>query len=283
MTEYSKVQKRIWNSKTFNQLSEDGKFFWLYVLTSPHSNMLGFYILKPGYAQEDLDWSTKRFDKSLHELLGIQLSNGCEGLIKYDPDNNLILIKNYLEHNPLKNPNQVKAACRKLSDLPFSPLFQEFKLLLEQLGKQLGKQLYEPLLEQLGKPVAVTVAVTISETEANSAPQIPFTEIIFYLNKKTQKSFTISKETKQYIKARWNSGFRLDDFKKVIDNKCAKWLTDEKMVDYLRPQTLFGTKFESYLNEKPAVQQGVADPFVCRNCGKKADKITSGLCDNCLS
>jgi len=52
------------------------------------------------------------------------------------------------------------------------------------------------------------------------------------------------------IKARLNDGYSLDDFKKVIDIKTLKWKSDPKMSDYLRPETLFGNKFESYLNEK---------------------------------
>lgn len=78
---------------------------------------------------------------------------------------------------------------------------------------------------------------------------IPFSEIIDYLNQKTESKFLqSSKATQTLIKARWKDGFRLEDFKKVIDQKVADWITDKKMHEYLRPQTLFGTKFESYLN-----------------------------------
>ncbi|WP_436665978.1 conserved phage C-terminal domain-containing protein [Lactobacillus acidophilus] len=47
----------------------------------------------------------------------------------------------------------------------------------------------------------------------------------------------------------------------MIDVKSKQWLTDQKMKQYLRPETLFGTKFESYLNEnevtsKPAMKNG---------------------------
>ena len=83
---------------------------------------------------------------------------------------------------------------------------------------------------------------------------IPYKEIIEYLNLKTGKNFDhTAKETRVKLKARWgNNGNQrtLQDFKTVIDNKCAKWLCDSKMVDFLRPETLFGNKFESYLNEK---------------------------------
>lgn len=76
-------------------------------------------------------------------------------------------------------------------------------------------------------------------------------QVVSYLNEKTNKSYRPStKATKRVIKARLNEGFDLKDFKKVIDIKVAAWIDDEKMSNYLRPETLFGPKFEGYLNEK---------------------------------
>lgn len=76
-----------------------------------------------------------------------------------------------------------------------------------------------------------------------------YNNIINYLNNSCSKHYkpNIAK-TKKLIDARIKEGFTEDDFKKVIDNKKAQWLNDEKMNQYLRPETLFGTKFESYLN-----------------------------------
>ena len=51
-------------------------------------------------------------------------------------------------------------------------------------------------------------------------------------------------KTKRCIEARWNEGFTENEFRKVIDNMTSQWLNDEKMNQYLRPETLFGTKFE---------------------------------------
>ena len=79
---------------------------------------------------------------------------------------------------------------------------------------------------------------------------IPYREIIDYLNQKTGKSFKHSAAGhRKAIKARWNDGYRPDEFKKVIDNKCGDWLKDTKMVQYLQPSTLFGTKMDQYLNQ----------------------------------
>ena len=83
-----------------------------------------------------------------------------------------------------------------------------------------------------------------------SSDNIPYSEIVDYLNKRTGKKYRASSQkTRRLIKARFNEKYTVDDFKKVIDNKCLEWLRDDKMSRYLRPETLFGTKFESYLNQ----------------------------------
>ena len=76
----------------------------------------------------------------------------------------------------------------------------------------------------------------------------PYKEIIDYLNEKAGTDFKPTiKVTQRYIRARWNEGFRLEDFKKVINKKVRQWKHKPDMVEYLRPTTLFGTKFEAYL------------------------------------
>lgn len=74
-------------------------------------------------------------------------------------------------------------------------------------------------------------------------------EIVSYLNEKAGTKYRANTEaTKRHIVARLNDGFSVDDFKEVINKKCAGWIgTDYQK--YLRPETLFGSKFESYLNE----------------------------------
>ena len=74
--------------------------------------------------------------------------------------------------------------------------------------------------------------------------------IVEYLNEKAGTSYKPnSKNTVKHINARLTDGFTVDDFKTVIDKKCAEWKGTD-MEQYLRPETLFGTKFESYLNAK---------------------------------
>lgn len=78
---------------------------------------------------------------------------------------------------------------------------------------------------------------------------IPYDEIIEYLNLKTGKSFRVSSpNTQKLIEARFNEGFTLDDFKKVIDIKTSQWKNTEHD-KYLRPKTLFSNKFEDFSNK----------------------------------
>lgn len=78
-----------------------------------------------------------------------------------------------------------------------------------------------------------------------------YISIVDFLNEKAGTAYkATSKKTQSLINARISEGFSLDDFKRVIENMCAEWLGNDKMQPYLRPETLFGTKFESYLNAK---------------------------------
>lgn len=79
-------------------------------------------------------------------------------------------------------------------------------------------------------------------------------EIVGYLNEVCGTSYKpTTKETRRLIQARMNDGFTVEDFKTVIYKKAKQWKDDPRMCGFLRPQTLFGTKFESYLNENSAM------------------------------
>lgn len=87
-----------------------------------------------------------------------------------------------------------------------------------------------------------------------------YKEIIDYLNEKLGTKFKWSSAAnKRVMDARLNEGCSVDDFKRVIDNKVSSWGNDEKMSRYLRPETLFGTKFEAYLNEVQAKPKSKPD------------------------
>lgn len=80
-------------------------------------------------------------------------------------------------------------------------------------------------------------------------------EVIDYLNAKVNTNFRASsKMTKDKIQARLNDGYRLNDFKVVIEKKANEWIGTE-FAKYLCPETLFGNKFEKYLNQKETTKK----------------------------
>lgn len=86
------------------------------------------------------------------------------------------------------------------------------------------------------------------EDKPNPALQDICYQVVNYLNNKTFKNFKPeSKKTVDLIKLRLSEGYTLDDFYKVIDKMTQCWLSNGRLEEYLRPITLFGDKFEEYL------------------------------------
>ena len=93
------------------------------------------------------------------------------------------------------------------------------------------------------------------KTNKKIVPDGIYKRIIDYLNSKADTKYKhTSKSTQSLIKARLNEGFTEEDFKRVIDKKLLHWSNTEFSI-YIRPTTLFSTKFESYLNQKEGGSQ----------------------------
>ena len=79
---------------------------------------------------------------------------------------------------------------------------------------------------------------------------------IVYLNQVANKRYKFVDKTKRLLLARFKEGYTLEDFKQVIDIKTAEWKDSPEFSKYLRPETLFGSKFDGYLNQKPKTIKG---------------------------
>lgn len=123
------------------------------------------------------------------------------------------------------------------------------------LEKQKKQMVFQKSKGKQKNPVYVDVYDNDNDINKNilsdkSDVVYPYADIISYLNAKAGTSFKDkSKDTRSHIKARFDEGFSLDDFRTVIDKKVSEW-RGTKMEGFLRPATLFGTKFESYLNQR---------------------------------
>lgn len=161
-------------------------------------------------------------------------------------DNQMINISNWGKHQnvdgleKIREQNRLRKQRERDSKRINSPQIKEIKVSRDITGH-----------------VTENHATEIDKDIDKEKALIHYVEILDYLNEKAGTRFKSKTEkTKRLIKARCNEGFTKDDFLQVIDIKTAEWLKDSNMSKYLRPETLFGPKFESYLNQK---QRGITD------------------------
>lgn len=87
----------------------------------------------------------------------------------------------------------------------------------------------------------------------------PTEEVVNHLNNRLGTKYKpTTQATRKLIKARIKEGFTVEDMKLVIDKKATEWVGNPKMAQYLRPDILFGNKFEGYLNAQSTPQNNQA-------------------------
>lgn len=116
---YANVQTKLWCDEKFSGLSVDARLMFVYLLTSPHSNMIGYYWLPTAYLAHDLAVQPATVPAVLNELVR-------EGMIRYDPGAQVVLIINYLRHNPIRGWKSQQGALIAASTTPRSHLLVEF-------------------------------------------------------------------------------------------------------------------------------------------------------------
>lgn len=158
-----------------------------------------------------------------------------------------------------EDPDQVQLTLSYLQACGLLEVEDNGDLFLPYVQANVGSETASTLRSRVCREKQKLLQCNTDATKCNTEKEIEkekeytslYRDVVEHLNKMTGKNYKASSEkTKKLIHARLKEGFTLEDFKTVIDIKCAEWLHDEKMETYLRPETLFGTKFEGYLNQK---------------------------------
>ena len=172
-------------------------------------------------------------------------------------ENGVIVIKHWRMHNTLKNdryrPTQYQEEYKRL-EIKDNKAYTE-RQYVDALPA--GNEV-EPARKQPGTSSEPQYSIDLdkdSKEDNSKEDNKIYIDVVAYLNEKAGTKYRASSEkTKEKIRARVAEGYTLEDFKTVIDNKCADWLNTD-YAKFLRPETLFGTKFEGYLNEKSGKKQ----------------------------
>lgn len=197
-----------------------------------HADKAGRLEYRPKYLKAMIfPYDAVKIEKEI-ETLSNGKSNGKPFVQFYTIENRQYLqIMNWDKH---QRPHHTE----KESEIPPAP-----PLNTKEKGMGKGNQLNPSMELRNGD---LTVKEPLKNNTNNDAE-----EIISYLNQKTSRNFKTTPQNIKLINTRLKEGFTKENFFTVIDNQCDKWLCDDKMVEYLRPITLFSPKFESYLNNTP--------------------------------
>jgi|GEM_PF-3617260 len=137
---YVKIATRIWRDEKFSELSEKGKLLYLYLLTTHHSNMAGYYVLPELYVMEDLNWRRATLNKGFEELFKCGMVSRCS-------ESCVVLVPRYFKYNRIENSNQARGVNRWVVELPANSLVEYFKAAC----KNYCARYYETLIQGLPK------------------------------------------------------------------------------------------------------------------------------------
>ena len=237
MATFRNIQMSFWTDpKVEDDFTPEDKYFYLYLMTNPHTNLAGCYELSLKTMSNETG-----YNKDTVERLLIRFSE-VHNVIRYSKETKEVFIMNWSKYN--------WTASEKLD----KPLLEQIRLVKNDVFREELSDLYNSR-DTVSIPYAYRTDTTIPILYNNT-----ISNIISYLNNKCNKNYRDNtKNTIKHIKARLEEGYTEEDFYSVIDYKASQWLNDSKMSDYLRPDTLFGTKFESYLQSAPKKKEIVVE------------------------
>ena len=263
------VDTSFWTDPGCDEFTAEDKYFMVYLLTSPFTTQLGIYEIsiknaafQLGYSIESVKNLIDRFEKKY-------------GIIIYSKETREIAIKNYLRHSIIKGGapvrdclikeiNQVKnkdLIARVFSHIKGNENLNEtVKSIIEEYEEKNGVLHYcnEKQNDHEKDNEKENENENDNEVSYPDSLNDSFKIITSYLNDRAGTNYKASsKKTQTCIHARISEGFTIEDFQIVIDKKCAEWIGTE-YEKYLRPETLFGTKFEGYLNARINPKQSKA-------------------------
>jgi uncharacterized phage protein (TIGR02220 family) len=271
---YRTLDAGLWGDEKFRQLSPpqaSGQFLWIYLLTGHHTDGLpGLYLLGEAALAEALGWPLEdlRVQFAALQSLGMALA---------DWNAHVVFLPNALKYQAPCNQKQLLGWGKAFKRVPECDLKLKWLRQLEAIAARKGNSFTVALNEGFG-----TVCDTVSPPNPNPQPNprpnarsaarsaaggppetenIPVAAIVALLNRHAAKRFRHgSAQTRRLIEDRWREGYRVPDFERVIQVKCGQWLHTPNE-PYLRPQTLFGGKFEAYVNERSARDLAAASPY----------------------
>lgn len=238
--------------KVDDEFTPEDKYFMLYLLTNPHTRLCGCYEISYKQMERETGYNVDTVKRILDRLENVHK------VISFDEDTKEVLIYNWGKYNWVKSEKVYKGVLKDANAVKNDKYRYYIVQMVNAPQNVVKMQINADYKQFKGENTQKTAQNSLksSQKTANKDDLEQIRLIIDYLNNHAQKAFKTSENSKKWIRARINEGYSIEDFKKVIDIKCEEWL-NTNMEQYLRPSTLFGNKFESYLNQKPVKKSNV--------------------------
>lgn len=266
MAKYRNVYMSFWtDTKVLDEFTPEDKFFYLYLMTNPHTSLCGCYEISLTQMSNELGYTKDSIVKLINRFTMVH------DLIRYDFSTKEIIILHWYKYNWTESEKTMIGVQKGIDEVK-NEMFKEYlqnvaggnydvRIDVITNNNSHGSMPHTyPLYETVTFICLNTLNNNIKDNNIIKDKDIDnysniIKEIMEYFNNITGKKYKASsKSTRSHITARLKEGFSVDDFKSVIDKKTAEWKDNPKMEQYLRPETLFGTKFESYLNQKSSIK-----------------------------
>ena len=257
MALYRNIHLSFWqDTKVTDDFTPEDRYFYLYLLTNPHTNLCGCYEISIKQMANEMGYDAKKVGKLIDRF------SFTHNLIRYARSERELLIFHWSKYNWTSSEKFRKPLLQEIQNVK-TDCFREYLLKLFDgenvkygIDTVSGKEEYGINTNCMDTTDTVTVTDSITDTVSDSEadadksrlPEIK--EIVQYLNDRCGTRYRYqTKGTQEHINARLKEGYTVDDFKMVIDKKFEEW-NGTDMEKFLRPETLFAGKFESYLNQK---------------------------------
>lgn len=245
MALYRNIHLSFWqDTKVTDDFTPEDRYFYLYLLTNPHTNLCGCYEISIKQMANEMGYDAKKVGKLIDRF------SFTHNLIRYARSERELLIFHWSKYNWTSSEKFRKPLLQEIQNVKTDD-FREYLLKLFDgenvkygMDTVSGKEKYRIDTNCID----TTDTDSITDADNNILPEIK--EIIQYLNDVCGTRYRYqTKGTQEHINARLKEGYTVDDFKMVIDKKFEEW-NGTDMEKFLRPETLFAGKFESYLNQK---------------------------------
>lgn len=257
MALYRNIHLSFWNdTKVTDDFTPEDRYFYLYILTNPHTNLCGCYEISIKQMANEMGYDAKKVVKLIDRF------SFTHNLIRYAQNERELLIFHWSKYNWTSSEKFRKPLLQEIQNVKTDDFREYLFKLFDGENVKYGIDTVF-VKEEYGINTncmdttdtdsitdSITDTVSDSESDTDKSKLTEIKDIVQYLNDRCGTRYRYqTKGTQEHINARLKEGYTVDDFKTVIDKKFEEWYGTD-MEKFLRPETLFAGKFESYLNQK---------------------------------